>query len=123
MRVASKSKPVLIIEDDEAIRDCLRLALELNGFTAQTAANGIDGLDSLATMPRPGLILLDLMMPVMDGWQFLDALKEANDYSDVPVVAISAFRERGAKPAQVREFITKPVDLDALIEVTSRYCN
>ncbi|MGZ3697815.1 MAG: response regulator [Bdellovibrionota bacterium] len=114
-------KTILIVEDDQAIRDTLRLALEFEGFQVRSAADGREGLTLLATMPRPDLILLDLMMPVMDGWAFVDALQANPELSGIPVVVETAFNDRD-RPIRAKETIRKPIDLDDLSTVVRKYC-
>lgn len=113
-------KPILIVEDDREIREALRDSLELEGYTVFTASNGQEAFDTLGNMERPAVILLDLMMPVMNGWQFLEAQREHDVYATIPVVVISAAGEK-AKTAQAAGYIKKPIDLDALLNVVGQY--
>jgi CheY-like chemotaxis protein len=115
------SRTILVVEDDEAIRDSLREALESDGYQVFTAEDGKLGLEMLDNMPRPCLILLDLMMPVMNGWQFLEKMKEDTSLATIPVVAVTASGERG-KTAPADMLIKKPVDLDTLLSVIEKYC-
>jgi len=115
------SHQILVVEDDEDIRDSLREALESDGYQVVTAEDGKEGLQALDEMPRPCLILLDLMMPVMNGWQFLEKMKEDTTLATIPVVAVTAAGERG-NTAQADMLIKKPVNLDHLLEVIKRYC-
>jgi CheY-like chemotaxis protein len=112
---------ILVVEDDEDIRDSLREALESDGYQVVTAEDGKEGLQALDEMPRPCLILLDLMMPVMNGWQFLEKMKEDTTLATIPVVAVTAAGDRG-NTAQADMLIKKPVNLDHLLEVIKRYC-
>lgn len=114
-------KNVLIVEDDEGIRETLRLALELEGYSVFSAANGQEGLDILPKIERPCLILLDLMMPVMDGWRFVEILDEDTILAAIPVVVVTAFAER-AKSIHARGILKKPIDLDVLLATVKRYC-
>jgi CheY-like chemotaxis protein len=114
------AKPIMIVEDDIDIRDSLKEALELEGYEVYTAGDGKQGLELLDKIPRPGLILLDLMMPVMNGWQFLEKMKEDTVLATIPVVAVTAAGERG-ESAKADALIKKPVDLDALLDVVKRY--
>ena len=115
------SHQILVVEDDEDIRDSLREALESDGYQVVTAEDGKEGLQALDEMPRPCLILLDLMMPVMNGWQFLERMKEDTTLATIPVVAVTAAGERG-NTAQADMLIKKPVDLDHLLKVIKMYC-
>jgi CheY-like chemotaxis protein len=107
---------VLIVEDDEGIRDTLRFALELENYDVVTAANGKAGLEILSQMPRPSLILLDLMMPVMNGWEFAESLRKDGDFTTIPVVLITAYGEQ-AKVVDSTGILEKPVDLEALFRM------
>lgn len=112
---------VLIVEDDEDIRDMMRLFLELEGYAVTTTANGRQALDLLETIPRPCLILLDLMMPVMDGWAFADCLGRNAALADIPVVIVSAFSDR-VGDIKARAVFRKPVDMAALLSVVRELC-
>jgi CheY-like chemotaxis protein len=115
------SHQILVVEDDEDIRDSLREALESDGYQVVTAEDGKKGLQALDEMPRPCLILLDLMMPVMNGWEFLEKMKEDTALATIPVVAVTAAGERG-NAEQADMLIKKPVDLDHLLGVIKKYC-
>lgn len=114
-------KKILIIEDDPAIREALQLALELKGYEAVTASNGREAIEKLEKDPDPGLILLDLMMPGMNGWQFLDFQQSHPDYAHIPVIVCSAFYE-SARTVQSRAFLPKPVELKALLHTVEAFC-
>ena len=117
------AKPILIIEDDDEILHSLREALEDEGYPVKTAMNGRDALTMLARGALPGLILLDLMMPVMDGWQFLDAIHE-----DIPIIVTSGYvhdAKSMAAAALIRRpagFMTKPLDLNTILQLADAYC-
>ena len=108
------TKKVLIIEDDAAIREALQLALEMKGYEAMTASNGREAIDRLKDEPNPGVILLDLMMPGMNGWQFLDFQQSRPEFADIPVIVCSAFYE-SARTVNSKAFLPKPVELKALL--------
>ena len=116
------TKDVLVVEDDDAIRDAIREVLTEVGYSVTTAPNGEEALGRLRESERPpGLILLDLMMPVMDGWQFLDRLSADPGMHDVPVVVLSA--NVGGQPRNdVLLYLRKPIDLDRLVETVDRWC-
>jgi CheY-like chemotaxis protein len=113
---------VLIVEDDKGIRDMIQMGLELEGLTVATAVHGKDALDVLSKCdPLPSLILLDLMMPVMNGWQFIEAKKKDPRLSPIPVVVVSAFAER-ATGLDYQGLLKKPISLDQLTRVVRKYC-
>jgi CheY-like chemotaxis protein len=112
---------ILLIEDESDIRTILKDALEWEGYTVYTASNGQEGMELLLKMPTPHLILLDLMMPVMNGWEFVNALQTERDYIDIPIVALSAFSDP-QKKIRAKGFIKKPVDLDLLLDLVKEHC-
>ena len=114
---------VLVIEDDPDMRELERVALGCGGYGTALAANGREALQILTNV-RPCAIVLDLMMPVMDGLSFLAALHHTEE-RDVPVVCVTAASasmiaealRRGA-----RECLPKPTDIDQLCAIVDRYC-
>ncbi|HET9594458.1 MAG TPA: response regulator [Anaeromyxobacteraceae bacterium] len=114
---------VMVIEDDFAIRETLRELLEDQGFHVTGAANGREALARLAEH-APRLILLDLMMPVMDGIEFRSAQQRDERLAGIPVVVISADHGLAQKASNmaVEGFLAKPFELDELIETVQRYC-
>jgi CheY-like chemotaxis protein len=111
---------VLLVEDNPDVRDMMSLALELAGHRVIAAANGMEALDLLRT-ERPCVILLDLMMPVMDGWQFRDQLEQSRACRGVPLIVISALTEVVKRLPGV-EHLSKPVDIDRMLELVDQYC-
>jgi CheY-like chemotaxis protein len=110
---------ILVVDDDESIRESLQMALELENYSTALAADGAAALAWLRANPAPRLILLDLMMPVMDGWQLFDHLRRDERLSRVPVVVITAFgRELGS--VEQLPVLKKPVDLRDLHRVIER---
>jgi CheY-like chemotaxis protein len=81
---------ILIVDDDEDVRDVLEMLLDDNGFDVVTAANGRRALELLESGETPSLILLDLMMPVMSGWDLWDSLQQSPAYRDIPVIVLTA---------------------------------
>ncbi len=114
-----KIKPprVLYVEDAAVIRDTIARLLELKGYTVNYAKNGREGVD-LAKKWHPDVILMDLRMPVMDGYEAINAIKLSVDTRHIPIFVISAWsskKERSkAKLAGADEFFVKPPDLTAL---------
>ncbi len=111
---------VMVVEDDADISDAIASTLEDHGYCVIVAANGQEALDKLRQAPKPPhLILLDLMMPVLDGWQFREVQKGDPALADVPVVLLSAHVDIRSAANQLAAvaWLKKPVDLRALLEV------
>ncbi len=116
---------ILIADDDADVRESLRLLLELNGHTVAEARNGREAIDSIdGAGVRPCVILLDLMMPVMDGWQFRRAQLQNPAVADVPVVVISAIPTHMQRPDELaaHRVFSKPFDYDALLAEVETLC-
>ncbi len=109
---------VLVIEDEPAIRDTLVEILESEGYAVSSAEHGAAGL-AAARAHHPHLILLDLMMPVMDGWTFLAVQLEDASIADIPVVILSAVRDFEA--IHVAQCLSKPCSIDDLLGAVERY--
>lgn len=105
------NRNILVIEDDHDVRVSLRLALEMKGFTVYSAPSGLEGLDLLKLIVKPQLILLDLLMPLMDGEEFLAKIKKLPELCDIPVLIITGHTKAKIKD---HEIIYKPFDLDTL---------
>ena len=111
---------LLVIDDDPASRDLLKRMLEKEGYAVRLAANGPDGIAS-ARESKPDLITLDVMMPSMDGWAVLSALKSDPATSDVPVVMLTMVEDRPMGFALgANEYLTKPVQKSRVLEAVSR---
>jgi CheY-like chemotaxis protein len=107
---------VLVVDDDQDIRDTVAAALETEGYRVRCAENGAQAL-ALMHGYRPEAIVLDLSMPIMNGWQLLDAVHERRDLREIPVLVLSAMHA----PAGV-EHLNKPVSLDDLLATLDRMC-
>lgn len=115
-------KNILLIDDDPAIRQMMKDVLELNGYKVFTAVDGKDGITKLQQIDKtPCLILLDLMMPGMNGWGFLDFQRGHPDFASVPVVVCSAY-EASAKSIGTKPVLIKPVKLDSLLGAVRAFC-
>jgi CheY-like chemotaxis protein len=115
---------VLIADDDPDVRESLRLLLELQGYSVEEARNGREALHRLTSDGPPCVIVLDLMMPIMDGWQFRRAQLEDPVLASVPVLVISAVPahlQRTHELAAHRVF-AKPFDYDALLAEVDTIC-
>jgi CheY-like chemotaxis protein len=107
-----RSALVLVIEDDSAVRETLRSVLEEEGFRAATARDGADALSWLRTATElPTVILLDLMMPVMDGWAFRAAQRRDPRLAAIPTIVLTA----SATGIDAEHVLKKPVSLDQLL--------
>src|SRR5262245_8785229 len=110
-----EGRTVLVVDDDEDIRESLREVLEAEKYAVCTAADGRGALEVLAAAARrPSLILLDLMMPGMNGWEFLKAIKADAGFAQIPVVVLSASHSRVEAATSV---LRKPIALDTLLHV------
>jgi two-component system, chemotaxis family, chemotaxis protein CheY len=109
---------ILVVDDDPDILDALSEILEAEGYEVDRARHGQEALARI-DQRRPDLILLDLMMPVMDGWEFAHALRRREDVGQLPIVILSADRQAGAKARVVgaRGFLAKPFELNELLRV------
>lgn len=116
------TKSILVIDDDDGIREALKAALEYEGYEVTTAENGQIALDLLHSGSQPCFIVLDLMMPVMDGWTFAGKLAEDPKFSQIPFVVVSAFEDK-AQDLQAKSIFKKPVNLKALFEVIKKWCS
>lgn len=118
-------KTILIVDDDQGIREALKELLEIEGFRVETAPSGADGLHLLRSLsPRPCLVLLDLMMPGMTGLEFRARQQEEGLAPEVPVVLMSAdgqIQKRGEQ-AQVIEYLRKPMDINEVLALVKRHC-
>lgn len=114
---------ILIIEDDRDIRDVLADILADEGYHVLLAEDGLEGLRRLGEGPPPTLILLDLMMPHMDGFQFRDEQRKHPTWREIPIVLLTASGDLGEKTAQLgaADALRKPVKLDALLASIARF--
>jgi CheY-like chemotaxis protein len=114
--------PVLIVEDDGDLREMMAQLLSLEGYRTQTVANGLEALRFLERNDRPDVILLDLMMPVMDGWEFRRRQVQDPRIAGVPVVVLSAVDPSRTSELGGASFLKKPLDFDRLLELVKRFC-
>lgn len=114
------SRPILVIDDHPDIRDLLDQALSDEGYRVVTCADATVAVEQIVT-GKPGLVLLDLMMPRMTGWQIMGALRERSDCTDVKVVLISASRELYSTAQELGvECLAKPFSLNDLLNMVER---
>jgi len=116
------NKYILIVDDDDDIRLALAEVLEDEGYQVKTAANGNEALALLRSSESPCMILLDLMMPVMDGWAFREHQLKDPALADIPVYVISAAGNVAGAPVPKDRFIPKPIMLDHLLSLVEEAC-
>jgi CheY-like chemotaxis protein len=116
--------PVLIVEDDALTRRALAVTLQGKGYGVLTAAHGRAALEQLRAGPRPCVILLDLAMPVMDGYQFRAEQRRDPALADIPVIIITGMPDApaAARALLAADHFDKPVDPDALLGAVARHC-
>lgn len=112
---------ILIVDDDPDVRELLREALETTGRTVVDAENGAEALALLTATPGLRLVLLDLRMPIMTGWEFLEAKAKLPEWAELPVVVLSATDPDPSLLARVAGFLKKPFDLDELLTLVARW--
>lgn len=118
--VSQICRTILIVEDDHSIRETLKDLLESEGFSVVTAENGLEGVERIKQYPHTCLVLLDMMMPIMDGREFLDVIQADPEVSHIPVLVVSATvtseTSRGAQGV-----IKKPIELDFLLKMINEH--
>jgi CheY-like chemotaxis protein len=114
---------VLIVEDDEDLREMMAQLLTLEGFHTATVANGREALEYLHESMKPDVILLDLMMPVMDGWEFRRQQQADPALAPVPVIVLSALDHGRGSDLEADAFLKKPLDFDRLLSLVRTYCH
>lgn len=113
-------RPIVVVDDDTDLRETLGELLSEEGYEARLFENGRTALDFLRNGGRPRLILLDLMMPEMNGWQFREEQLKDVHIRDIPVVVMTASRGFDGHPIAASEILYKPVGLGDLIEAVER---
>ena len=116
--MALENKKILLVEDNEMNRDMLSRRLRRKGFEVDIAVNGVEGIDKAVASP-PDIILMDMSMPEMDGWEAAKRLKAMDDIGNIPIIALTAHamdsdREK-ALAAGCDDYDTKPIELPRLL--------
>jgi CheY-like chemotaxis protein len=114
---------VFIIEDDVDTREMLAKFLELEGYTVELASNGRQALDRFSDGADACVILLDLMMPVMDGWEFRQHQAKDERLKEIPTIVVSAAGRDRMKQIPADAYLSKPVDMDELLSRVSQFCS
>ncbi len=116
------SATVFIVEDDTDTREMLSSFLEFEGYQVESAENGKLALERLGAGSDACVILLDLMMPVMDGWQFREAQAVNAALAAIPVIVVSAAGKDRLRRIDANAYLSKPVDLDELLGCVTQFC-
>jgi CheY-like chemotaxis protein len=111
---------LLVIEDEEELREMMREALELNGYSVVTAVDGRDALDKLSQIDQLCLVILDLLMPGMNGWDFLEEWRQHDELASIPVVVHTSARDHA--PAGATRILQKPVVFEHLLSTVREFC-
>jgi CheY-like chemotaxis protein len=111
---------VLVVEDEKELREMLCEVLELNGYTVVAAIEGRSALEALARIEHLCLVLLDLVMPGMNGWDFFAAMRARSEYAAVPVVVHSS--STAGAPLGATRVLKKPLEFERLLEVVREFC-
>ena len=113
---------VLVVEDDADLREMMAQILTLEGFEIDTAIDGVDALARLAAGGHPNVILLDMMMPRMDGWAFVDRQAQTPAIAGIPVVVVSAAPRERLRGVRAAAILQKPLNFDELITTVRTHC-
>src|SRR6185369_1607906 len=122
--MSSTCDVVLVIEDHEDVREGIRIALGMEGYTVEVAANGREALQKLYAGVRPCLIIMDLMMPLMNGFEFRQAQLAAADFKNIPLIAYSGVTDprETAQQLQADAYLHKPTDVEQLAALARQFC-
>jgi|SRR6185295_18070287 len=115
-------EPVLVVEDDPDIREVMMAIVESEGHCAVAAENGDQALELLRNGLHPCLILLDLMMPVKDGWEFRAEQKVDPALASIPTIIVSAAGRQAIEALHPTATLEKPIDYDQLTRLLKRHC-
>ncbi len=116
--VPNETANLLIVVDDDGAREALGEIFDIEGYRVATCTNGRDALEYLHSYPPPDVIILDLQMPVMNGWQFRREQNRDANLAKVPVVVITAFQ--APRNIDVDEIVQKPIDIERLLAVVRK---
>ena len=113
---------VLVVEDDDGIRESIQGLLEEEGYPVLAASGGREALDILQSNPRPGLVLVDLMMPEVSGWDLIQQVRADPRLAGIPIVIISAVGKALSPVDGVVDILHKPIDARRLLSTIVQHC-
>lgn len=115
---------ILLVEDNEMNRDMLVRRLRTRGYDVEVAVNGAEALDKVEAID-PDLVLMDMSLPVMDGWEATERLKNRSETADIPILALTAHALESDRTKALEigcdEFETKPIDMERLLDKIQRF--
>jgi CheY-like chemotaxis protein len=120
MKRGATNHTVLIVEDEEDLREMIREALELNGYAVVTAEDGQQALERLSGIEELCLVLIDLLMPGMNGWDLFKELKGRSELDGVPIIVYSSVADRA--PNGATRVLQKPLTFGELLSTVREYC-
>jgi len=119
------NRRVLVVEDDPDLLGSLAAFLQAEGYSVECARHGLEALGRLRGGSRPAVILLDLMMPIMTGWEFRYEQRQDSELCRIPVVVVSGMYDsfRHAAWLEADGYVQKPIPVETLLETVQRYCD
>ena len=111
---------VLVVEDEVELRELVCEALELSGYVVVAAKDGKEALDKVSGIESLSLVILDLLMPEMNGWDFVEQLRTRSEFATVPIIVHSS--AQGPAPTTVARVLRKPFPLNRLLATVREYC-
>lgn len=122
--MAAETHTILLVDDNRDVLDSLAQLLEAQGYTTDVAENGQEALEKLHEGRPPCLVVTDLRMPVMSGWELRDEMKKDQELADLPVVVVSAnpMTQIDEKRLDAVACLQKPLDFMQLLRVLNKYC-
>lgn len=114
-------KTIVVVDDDGDLREAVLEALQDEGYRTMGYSNGREALEGLRNSSPPALILLDLMMPTMNGWQFRSEQSSDPQLAQIPVVVMTASRQFDPKSIDAVEYVLKPLSLETLLATVKKY--
>lgn len=115
------NKTIVVVDDDGDLREAVLEALQDEGYLTIGYSNGREALDGLRSGQHPDLILLDLMMPTMNGWQFRAEQTQDEHLAGIPVIVMTASRQFDPASIDASEYVQKPLSLETLLETVKRH--